>query len=318
MLQGKLMPPINRTAWISEMKQLARDVPDLGAALSPLILHAHPSVMTQITSAATNWADRKEGAPLPVLVDAMTQKGKLCLWTGPFEFQTKHALLTIIEEILIRREYHFKTTLAEPTVIDAGANIGLASYYARRNCNAGRLICIEPHPETFAVLTRNMVNPKFDGVELHQAALAPQEGEATLFFEPDAPLASSMDPRSQNGDLSKTQVRCMTLEPLLKEGPVGLLKIDIEGAEADVLEAVAGQLGQVENIFVEVHPTAGTSPSLLIRVLAILEAAGFFVHVARSPWSEATHRNLPLQNAYRTYSLSVYGTRIGGDGQRIS
>lgn len=312
------MTPPDRTAWLAQMTQLADDTPDLGIVLSPLLLHVRPSVMVKVADAAIHWAANKDGAPLPLLVDAMILNNKLQLWTGAFEFQAKHALLTIIEEILIRREYHFKTTLAEPTVIDAGANIGLASYYARRSCKAARIVCIEPHPDTFKILERNMANPKLAGIELHQAALAATEGEATLFFDTDAPLASSMDPRSGLDGLSETKVPCITLDPFLKEGPVGLLKIDIEGAEADVLEAVADKLEEVENIFVEVHPIPGATPSLLTRVLAVLETAGFFVHVSRSPWSEVAHRNLPLQNAYRTYSLSVYGTRIGSDGQRIS
>ncbi len=308
----------DRTDWLAQMTQLGNDTPELGAVLSPLLLHVRPSVMAQVADAATQWAATKDGAPLPALIDAMLLNNKLQLWTGAFAFQTKHALLTIAEEILIRREYHFKTTLAEPTVIDAGANIGLAAYYARRSCKAARVICIEPHPETFKVLTRNMDNPKLAGAELHQAAVAAKEGEATLFFDTDAPLASSMDPRSGLDGLSETKVPCITLDPFLAEGPVGLLKIDIEGAEADVLEAVADKLGQVENIFVEVHPIPGAAPSLLARVLTVLENAGFFVHVSRSPWSEIAHRNYPLQNAYRTYSLSVYGTRIGSDGKRIS
>lgn len=306
-----------RTEWLAEMNQLAKDFPELGAVLQPLLLHVRPLVMEQFGEAAKALSKSSGASPLKPLVDAMILDGKLQLWTGSFAFQTKHALTTIVEEILIRREYHFKTTIKDPTVIDAGANIGLASYYARRSCKAGRIICIEPHPETFTVLQRNMDNPKLAGVELHQAALAPQEGEASLYFETDAPLASSMDPRSGQKDLLETKVRCITLEPFLKEGPVGLLKIDIEGAEADVLEAVADKLGQVENIFVEVHPIPGAAPSLLFRVLAVLENAGFYVHVSRSPWSEAAHRSLPLQNAYRTYSLSVYGTRIGADGTKI-
>ena len=92
--------------------------------------------------------------------------------------------------------------------------------------------------------------------------------------------------------------------------PVGLLKMDIEGAEADVLEACENDLELVENIFVEVHPVQDEHPGLLWRVLGVLDRAGYMTHVSRSPWSEGAHGTMPLMNAYRTYSLSVFATRL--------
>lgn len=194
-------------------------------------------------------------------------------------------------------------------MIDAGANIGLAAYYAKRMNAAGRVIAFEPNPATFKVLQENVAAAGWTDVELHEAALSGQDGEAELVFEADKPLAASLAPRGPAGARQRKTVRTLDLRPFLDQ-PIGLLKMDIEGAEGDVLEACEGHLGQVENLFVEVHPVQGESPSLLWRVLGVLERAGFMVHVARSPWSERAHAQRPLMQAHRTYSLSVYATRI--------
>jgi FkbM family methyltransferase len=176
-------------------------------------------------------------------------------------------------------------------------------------CNAGRLICFEPNPETFAILEENIAAMRIPSVELHCAALSREDGQAEFVRSASAPLAGSLAPRNTPSDSTRIKVPTRDLKPFLSS-PIGLLKIDIEGAEAEVLEECADHLALVENLFCEVHPIPGETPSLLLRVLAVLERAGFYVHVARSPWSEKVHNTMPLVQAYRSYSLSVFATRV--------
>ena len=75
-----------------------------------------------------------------------------------------------------------------------------------------------------------------DALELHQAALAAQDGEAELAIDAEAPLAASLAPRGAMQQAGTQTVRTLSLVPFLDQS-VGLLKMDIEGAEGDVLEA---------------------------------------------------------------------------------
>lgn len=277
--------------------------------VTSLSMHVPPSHLVRFSETVEAIVQSNQAVSLADLLEPMIDGDKLYLWLGPLRFQDRAALTTIVEEILVRREYHFQSASAAPTVIDAGANVGLASYYARRMCNAGHVICFEPNPETFAILEQNMTALRIPSFELHCAALSRRDGEAEFVMSPSAPLAGSLAPRSALPDGTKLKVQTRDLKPFLAN-PVGLLKIDIEGAEADVLEECAEHLSLVENLFCEVHPIPGDTPSLLLRVLAVLERAGFYVHVARSPWSEKAHGMLPLVQAYRSYSLSVFATRI--------
>jgi FkbM family methyltransferase len=292
---------------IANTEQTAR--PDFAQMINALALHVPVDLLAPFVARVTALAESAGPVPLGALLDVLIEGDRIMLWQAALQFQSRAALETIAEEILIHQEYHFRSAQPAPVVIDAGANIGLATYYARRMCKAGKVICFEPNPETFAVLSANAKAGKWDNTELHNAAVAATDGEAEFAVMAGAPLAASMAPRNTDKITGHIKVPTLKLRPFLKE-PVGLLKIDIEGAEADVLEACADALGLVENIFVEVHPVHGEVPGLLVRVLAVLENAGFMVHVARSPWSHHAHSNRPLTQAHRTYSLSVYGTRL--------
>lgn len=314
MVGGMQNNKVDRPAMLAQLKALGQAVaptrPGLERILTGLAPHVPPARLAAFVERAQALAGGPEGEALEGLLDIIIDGRRVFLWGAALHFQTRPALETIIEEILIRREYHFRSATKAPLVIDAGANIGLATYYAKRMCHAGRVICFEPNPATFALLERNVAAAGWQDVDLHQAALTAEDGETALSVDEEAPLAASVNPRGALLDGRVERVAGRSLRPFLQQ-PVGLLKLDIEGAEADVLEACRDDLGQVENIFVEVHPVQGAFPSLLLRVLQVLERAGFMIHVSRSPWSESAHAAMPLVQAYRTYSLSVFGTRIG-------
>ena len=60
--------------------------------------------------------------------------------------------------------------------------------------------------------------------------------------------------------------------------PVSLLKLDIEGAETEVLEDCKELLGNVEHLFVEYHSFIHRKQTLH-RIIDILSEAGFRIHI---------------------------------------
>jgi hypothetical protein len=65
---------------------------------------------------------------------------------------------------------------------------------------------------------------------------------------------------------------------LLGDGPVDLLKMDIEGAECDVLAGQDAALARVKRVFVEYHSYA-KKPQRLDELLALFRRAGFRVQI---------------------------------------
>ncbi len=82
--------------------------------------------------------------------------------------------------------------------------------------------------------------------------------------------------------------------------PVDFLKLDIEGAERDVLLDCAGSLSNVDHLLVEYHGSAGEEQRLG-DVLGVIQSAGFHYHIkdaylVKHPFVEAQGGiRLPLQ-----------------------
>ena len=122
-------------------------------------------------------------------------------------------------------------------VVDVGANIGLYSAIAaKRVGSSGRVIALEPDPETFGFLKRTIQYNGFQNVELHQMAASAQAGTVPLFRNPD----NRGDSRLYRDPMLKDSVDVTTValdELLAQKGiqHVDVIKIDVQGAEGLVL-----------------------------------------------------------------------------------
>jgi FkbM family methyltransferase len=144
--------------------------------------------------------------------------------------------------------------LTEPgdLAIDAGANIGyMASVLSIRVGPKGRVICFEPNPQVFESLRENVENWKKDGrcgtFELHQAALGKATGEARLhmnnWFLTNRGTSWISDHVETGKDLRVIQVPLWKLDQVVDEGAtIGVLKMDVQGYELNVLQGAAGFL----------------------------------------------------------------------------
>jgi FkbM family methyltransferase len=122
-------------------------------------------------------------------------------------------------------------------VVDVGANIGLYSAIAAKRVGpSGRVIALEPDPETFGFLKRTIQYNGFHNVEPHQMAASAQAGTVKLFRNPD----NRGDSRLYSDPMLKDSVDVTTValdDLLAQEGiqHVDVIKIDVQGAEGLVL-----------------------------------------------------------------------------------
>lgn len=161
--------------------------------------------------------------------------------------------------------------IGEDWVIDCGANYGDFSQWVNEHTRA-RVVAYEPDPRLFASL------PPRDRVTYHNLALAAQEGEVSLFLG-DA-LCSSLFHR-EHRDAKAVRVKAVELGAHLRScdvDTIGLLKLDIEGAELDVLEQLSPDwFSRTKQITCEFHEFL--DPASLPRVCAVIrhvEAQGFY------------------------------------------
>jgi FkbM family methyltransferase len=145
-------------------------------------------------------------------------------------------------------------------VVDVGANVGyLTSLAAVRAGGPGRVVAVEPHPAVFELLKANVESWSGDlaPVELHRLALSNRAGQGAIvsgpLFEHNMGLAKLRE-AGDDGQLSH-QVEVRRLDELLDQTPVGLLKVDVEGHETEVLSGAQALLERrlVRDIIFEDH-----------------------------------------------------------------
>jgi FkbM family methyltransferase len=123
------------------------------------------------------------------------------------------------------------------TVIDLGANIGLASLYLAHHSPASRILSVEPNPQTYQMLVRNVQSLGGRCQTLKAAAWGTHN-----LLAPDPQLArdrfSTVTLREASSVVrDEWTVEGFTMPEILDYSgfdTVDLLKVDIEGAEAEI------------------------------------------------------------------------------------
>jgi FkbM family methyltransferase len=166
-------------------------------------------------------------------------------------------------------------------VFDVGAAIGFQAVLASRLVGpSGRVIAFEPLPENAALARHNARLNDFKHLEVHQVAVAAADGSAR--FQAGANVTwGKLD---ASGSL---EVKVRSLDSMVAELGVkpSAIKIDVEGAEASVLEGARQVLAEASPVlFVDCH---GTNAAVAERLealgyrLVVLGGAGVSLREAR-------------------------------------
>jgi FkbM family methyltransferase len=137
-------------------------------------------------------------------------------------------------------------------VIDAGGYIGTAALRLARAYPKSRVICLEPAAENLAVLRRNVGAVR--NIVVMQAALAATAGEATLHDPGAGEWGFSLLAGETHRPLGA--VPTVTVEGILaheQRDRLFLLKLDVEGAESEILAASAGWIERTDIMVAELH-----------------------------------------------------------------
>ena len=146
-------------------------------------------------------------------------------------------------------------------------------------------------PENFELLGANVERNGFAAVvDCHQAALLPEAGEATLHLAPRSTSFHSVMRPFRSGQ--SAVVRADGLAAVLEAHPeVDGLKLDVEGAEMPLLEALVARpelLARLKQLCWEWSFQHDGRTARLRAVIAALEAQGFVVRTHRQVFERET------------------------------
>jgi FkbM family methyltransferase len=172
-----------------------------------------------------------------------------------------------------------------PLIVDAGANIGTASLYFAMTLPAPRILAIEPEAGNVEVLKANL-----DGLDaqVFHGALASSSGTGTL-VDPGNGAQSFRAELGGDGQLVCVSINDIYAH-LATDAFPWIVKIDIEGAEAEVFSKNLEWIEETPLLIVELHdwllPKKGTGTPFL-RAIAALDRD--FVYAGESVFSVANN-----------------------------
>jgi FkbM family methyltransferase len=145
-----------------------------------------------------------------------------------------------------------------PRVIyDLGANVGVSSLFFASLFPKATIYGFEPLPENFEICLLNYRDIR-NSSQVFPWAVGSKSGQAIFDCKNDSRggRLKSTQPDQNLQTIAQIQVKIISVADLIeKEGlpPPDLLKIDVEGAEYEVLEGLADYAASVRSIYLETH-----------------------------------------------------------------
>lgn len=181
---------------------------------------------------------------------------------------------TLYKDIFVRRIYHFEARRPDPLILDGGSNIGMSIIYFKNVYPRARVISFEPDVEIFPYLEENVTRNSLNDVSLIPKAIAGREETRTLYADGRYGSSLAGHPPDHFSESRRTyEVSCVRLRDYLTE-PVDFLKMNIEGAEWEVMEDSEDRLRQVEEMVIEYHHLPDL-PRTLHQILTLLNRQRF-------------------------------------------
>jgi len=146
----------------------------------------------------------------------------------------------------------FGRLIHEPVVFDVGANVGKYSNMVRHFSRNARIYAFEPHPLTFEELKVSATQFGYDALQL-ACGSETSDGELFDYAETEDAIGTEHASLIQNviedvhrGRSTTWDVSIVSIDDFVEENDLKflhLLKIDVEGAELNVLKGASRTLG---------------------------------------------------------------------------
>lgn len=219
-------------------------------------------------SLGLKWIEVKKWRSLPT-----TSVHEASVLNHKLYFRDGNEVLHGLHEIFIDKVYQLSLPAA-PFIIDCGAHIGLSVIYLKQQHPGARILAFEPDKTNFSLLQKNISSFGFTNIDLRNEAVWKEN--TTLRFAQEGSMSSKIE---TNGDAASnnSQVTATRLLDVMTR-KVDFLKLDIEGAEYEVLKDISSKLGLIENMFIEYHGLFSQNKELN-AILQMVTGSGFSYYI---------------------------------------
>lgn len=214
-----------------------------------------------------------------------------------------------LNEVFIEGTYEFTAFSSAPTIIDCGANVGLSSIFFKKLYPEAKILAYEADTEIYKMMLLNFKTFGLNDIVSENKAVWIED--SFLEFNASGALGGSVSSLNKNTSKANTiTIPSIRLRNLLQEIPhIDFLKMDIEGAEIQVLNDCKSHFNNVNNIFVEFHRLNKANDSLG-SIISIIEDAGFKVYI-KEAWNNLPKPFLNYNyNPHFDLQVNIFGYRV--------
>ncbi len=171
-----------------------------------------------------------------------------------------------LREVFLDECYRLPPEIQPQTIVDLGGNIGLTSLWMSAKFQSARIVVVEPDPKNVKLCHQNLSQCR--GITVVEAGVGSKDGFAH-FSSSNLSNLGAVD-FTANGT-----TRIISMASLFKETtmptPVDLLKVDIEGGEADLFSGDLSWMTHIRAVVAEFHPSVCDTQA----VINAIKAQGF-------------------------------------------
>ncbi|MFN4315821.1 MAG: FkbM family methyltransferase [Chitinophagaceae bacterium] len=215
----------------------------------------------------------------------------------PIHFTDPQAFLLSVRELFIEEIYRFRPSTPNPRILDCGAHIGMSILFFKHNYPGAVITAFEPDSANFALASKNLDSWNLKNVEILPKAIWIHNEE--IQFQQTHDMGSSIVDSGEISSDAVVRIPCQRLRDLL-EGEIDFLKLDIEGAEYEVIKDCGDRLRNIKNIFLEYHGNYDEMYKLT-TMLQILTEQNFAYYIKEA----GTIYQRPFYDNERHYSYDV-------------
>ena len=192
-------------------------------------------------------------------------------------------LLYLFKEVFLSKEYYFRSEKPNPAIIDCGANIGMAVLYFKFLYPDCTIKAFEPNPLAFYLLNKNITQNDLSKVELHNVALSNRDGSIEFFTKGRQGMLVASIIKERGGD-DCISIQSQKMSGFIKDNKFDLLKMDIEGAEAEVLEdlILADKIKNISAYIIEYHHRIDHNKTSMTDFIRPFEERGYGYNIKTS------------------------------------
>jgi len=168
----------------------------------------------------------------------------------------------IFSEVFDHQYYRSDLIRKPKTILDLGANAGFTSVFFARFYDNPHIACVEPEPGNVRVLKENL---RLNGVtaDVFAVAVSTSDGSLRLRLDQHDYGHKIVDRDFETDDAGTvTEVPAVSVPTILDKlgwDRVGLLKVDIEGHEKELLGGNCDWMQRVDAMYIECHEGFGES-----------------------------------------------------------